>query len=626
MHKKLLDYNFPEDLKQMSDGELSLLAYDIRDFIIQTVSKTGGHVASSLGATELTIALHSFFETPEDKIIWDVGHQAYVHKILTGRAASMYTLRRKGGLSGFPKRNESIYDTYDSGHASSSLSAALGYAKARDLAGENHEVIAVIGDGSLTGGVAYEALNQIGTAGSKMIIILNDNQMSIGKNTGAISYHLTKARASRAYLDIKKHIKNALTDGTGVVGKKIYNGLEHIRDALKYATLPGTIFEELGLAYIGPVDGHNIGALKETFVWAKAMNKPVVIHCVTKKGKGYLCAEKAPEKFHGIGPFDPETGALKKKNRELCFSEIFGEELVSVAAEDSGVVAISAAMIKGTGLDKFQARFPDRCFDVGIAEEHAVNFAAGLALGGRRPVVALYSTFLQRAYDQILIDVCMQNLPVVFAVDRAGNVGSDGETHHGLFDLSYLAAMPNLTVLMPADGRELQSMLRYALTLDGPCAIRYPRGEAPFFDGAVTGMPINGQAVVVEEGKDVTILAAGNMLGAALQAGKRLKEKGYSPEIINPGYMKPLDWRTISESAQKTKHVVTIEDNVLGAGFGSAVASLFADRGMEGISLLRLGWPTKFIEQGSVKELMKDYGLDEQSIAERTVEFLEGKA
>lgn len=623
MAKKLLKYDFPSDLKKMTVKELELLTYDIRDFLIEKVSKMGGHIASNLGVVELTVALHYIFDSPRDKIIWDVGHQSYVHKILTGRANRFDGLRALDGLSGFPKRNESEHDMHDSGHASTSISIAMGYATARDLKGEDYNVIPVIGDGALTGGVALEALNSAGTAGSKMIVVLNDNEMSIDQNNGSISQHLAKLRSSHKYLEFKKQLKKTLK-GIPRVGEGICSSMEHIRDSVKYAIVPGAIFEELGFKYLGPVDGHNIQDLLDILNIAKMIDEPVLIHVVTKKGKGYRNAETNPSKFHGVSPFDPTTGNPLIKYENPTYSTIVGNKLTQLAIENPKIIAISAAMIDATGLRKFQEKFPERTFDVGIAEQHAVAFAAGLALSGYRPVVAIYSTFLQRSYDQLLADVCLQNLPVVFMVDRAGNVGSDGETHHGVFDLSYLSHMPGMTIMSPKDGKELVRMMDYAFTLEGPCVIRYPRGEAIELSSS-ENQSIN-TSELLKEGNDVSIIAVGKMVKTALEVSDLLEQSGYSADVINARFIKPLDKDTILASVKKTKKIVTIEDNSVIGGFGSNLLSLLSSVNVEGVKTLCLGWPDKFVKQGDTEELFKLYGLDPLSILERVCNFIEGKA
>jgi 1-deoxy-D-xylulose-5-phosphate synthase len=637
MKKTILDYQFPEDLKKMNEKDLELLSYEIRDFLIEKVSKTGGHLASNLGVVELTIALHKVFDSPYDKMVWDVGHQSYIHKILTGRANSFDVLRCLNGISGFPKREESVHDMFDTGHSSNSISAAMGLAKARDLNGEDYSVISIIGDGALTGGLAYEALNNAGASQSKMIVVLNDNEMSISKNTGGISQHLSKLRASQTYLDFKKQLKKTLKGIPGV-GEGLYSSFEHFRDSVKYAIVPGAIFEQLGFKYFGPVDGHNIHDLIEILSFAKLMNEPVLIHAITKKGKGYRNAEMNPGKFHGIGAFDPTTGNVLVSSDNLTYSQVFGNKMVQLASENPKVVAVSAAMIEATGLGKFAKKFPNRIFDAGIAEAHAVTFAAGLAASGYRPVVAIYSTFLQRAYDQIIIDVCMQNLPVIFAIDRAGNVGADGETHHGIFDLSYLGHMPNLTILAPKDGHELAEMLEYAMNLDGPCAIRYPRGEAYdfseddfYFDQNNENKEhkaavIDGVSERLRSGNDVELLAVGKMVAIGVEVCKKLRSRGIEAGLINVRFVKPIDRHMLVSAIKESKNVVTLEDNVLEGGFGAAISGLIIEENIPNVRLKNFGWPDKFIEQGSTGELFQKYGLDPESIAERVCEFLEGKA
>ena len=625
MKKTILDYQFPEDLKTMNERELELLSYEIRDFLIEKVSKNGGHLASNLGVVELSIALHKVFDSPMDKMVWDVGHQSYVHKILTGRASAFDGLRRLNGLSGFPKREESIHDMFDTGHSSNSISAAMGYAVARDLDGKDYSVISIIGDGALTGGMAYEALNNAGSSKSKMIVILNDNEMSISKNIGGISQHLAKLRASQTYHDFKRQLKKTLRGIPGV-GEGLYSGFEHIRDSLKYAIVPGGVFEQLGFKYFGPVDGHNIHDLIEILSFAKLMKEPILIHAITKKGKGYRNAENNPRKFHGIGAFDPTTGNVLMEPENMTYSMIFGNKMVQLGHENPKIVAVSAAMIEATGLGKFAQKYPDRIFDAGIAEAHAVTFAAGLAASGYKPVVTIYSTFLQRAYDQILIDVCMQNLPVIFAIDRAGNVGADGETHHGVFDLSYLSHMPNLTILAPKDGRELADMLKYALTLEGPCAIRYPRGEAMDCVDVISCPVIDGSCERLHYGNDIEIFAVGKMVSIGIEACKKLKSRGIEAGLTNVRFIKPIDKNYILTAVQKINKIVTLEDNVLDGGFGSVIDILLMEEGITDIKALNLGWPDKFVEHGSTNELFLKYGLDSESIAERVCDFFEGKA
>lgn len=620
MKENICDYDFPGELKQMSEKELDLLTYSIRDFLIENVAKTGGHLASNLGVVELTIALHKSFDCPKDKIIWDVGHQAYVHKILTGRAKDFSTLRQFGGLSGFPKTCESPYDCFNTGHSTTSISAAAGMAAARDLKGEKHEVIAVIGDGSLTGGMAYEALNNIGAFKSKVIVVLNDNGMSISPNIGGVSNHLDSLRTSKGYLNVKKFIKNKIATIPSV-GKGIARGLADIKNDIKYSMMDygGVLFEELGFTYFGPVDGHDITKLCDAFNRAKMLNEPVLIHVITKKGKGYRNAEKAPGKFHGIEPFDPETGEVLNKPKRSTYSKLMGEHLVSLARKDERIVAITAAMGEATGLGAFAKEFPDRYFDVGIAEQHAVTFAAGLAKEGLRPFVCIYSSFLQRAYDQMIHDVCMQKLPVTFMIDRAGIVGADGETHNGIFDLSYLNPMPNMTVLVPPYDKALMDCMDFALELDGPCAIRYPRGEVlePVQNQVCGRMfyPASKTTVRVE------LIGIGRMAETAHEVCNILSKRGIQAECEETVFAKPIEERFYKNLEPDTV-IITIEDNVVKGGFGEALkAQLDANQ-----MILNFGWPDTFIEQGTFEELTDKYGLSADTIAERICEALERKA
>jgi len=618
----LEDGRFPEALKSMDEKQLELLSYEIREYLLDTISKTGGHLASNLGVVELTLALHKVFDSPKDKIIFDVGHQSYVHKILTGRMEELKSVRMMDGLSGFPKRSESEHDMFDSGHSSTSISAASGYAATRDLKGEDHAVVAVIGDGALTGGVAYEALNCAGHSESPMIVILNDNEMSIGKNVGGMSDHLKKLRTSSSYLDFKKKMKTTLKN-IPKVGENLYTSMEHLRDSLKYAIVDGAIFEEMGFKYFGPIDGHNIHDLIEILSLVKTMEQPVLVHVITKKGKGYRNAEQNPDKFHGISPFDITTGKVLKEAKFPSYSSIFGAKLLELADKDPRVVSISAAMVDATGLNLMAKKYPQRTFDVGIAEQHAVSFSAGLALAGMKPVVAIYSTFLQRAFDEILIDICMQNLPVIFAIDRAGNVGNDGETHHGHFDLSYLSMMPNMTILAPKDGRELEDMMEYALTLDGPCAIRFPRGEAEPLDVEPDyHSPLHtGEPQIVYSGNDVALLAVGKMTGEAMKAADLLKQRGIDAAVINGRFVKPLNEEVYTTWLSDGIPVVTIEDNTELGGYGSLVTDLLTKHGMKNPNL-RLAWPDEFVRHGSTGQLMKKYKLDAEGIAERVEHFL----
>lgn len=618
---KIIDKNLiSEKVRNMQLKELELLSYEIREFLIDNVSKTGGHLASNLGAVELTVALHHVFNFPDDKLVWDVGHQAYVHKILTGRAEEFSTLRQTNGMSGFPKRSESEYDVFDSGHSSTSISAAFGMAAARDLVGDKYDVIAVIGDGALTGGTAYEGLNNAGAADkTKTIVILNDNGMSISPATGSMTKHLSSLRTSNGYLKFKKNLKKRLNNKP-----TLYRYMENMKDSLKYALVDGSaIFEELGFTYLGPIDGHNLETCINTLKLAKRTEGPVLVHVITKKGKGYVNAEKAPNKFHGVAPFDQETGKPLVVSNSISFSKAFGDKMCSLAANDKRIVAISAAMVDGTGLSDFALKYPDRLFDVGIAEGHAVSFASGLALSGLRPVVAIYSTFLQRAYDQMLIDICMQNLPVVFALDRAGNVGNDGETHHGVFDISYLSSMPNMTVLAPTDGNELANMLDYAISLNGPCAIRYPRGSA-VNELIPKENSFDGKSILLKHGTDCEIWAVGKMFSAAFKAAEILDKKGINTGVVNVRSIKPLDSDMIKDTSKRTKMIVTLEDNTLIGGFGSGMLSFLNENNIQ-IPIMSIGWPDKFTEQGNTDDLFAKYGLTAEAVAERISEFVERK-
>ena len=617
MNKYLMRHQFPDDLKQMDIDELELLSYEIRDFLVEEVSKTGGHLASNLGAVELSIALHKVFDSPKDKLIWDVGHQTYVHKILTGRADKFPGLRQLNGLSGFPKSKESPHDIFDTGHSSTSISLALGMAAARDVKGEDYNVVSIIGDGAMTGGIAFEALNNVASLNSKMIVILNDNEMSISKNTGGFSKYLGRLRGSDKYLSMKSQIKKNVSK-VPVIGEGMITGLKNARKSIKYAMIDGIIFEELGFKYFGPVDGHNLEELCETLELAKDYKKPVFIHVITKKGKGYTKAEERPDIFHGIGPFDMETGLPVKTSSRPSYSKVFGNKLTEMADEDESVVAISAAMIDGTGLDIFKEKHPDKIFDVGIAEGHAVTFAAGMAKAGLRPYFAVYSTFLQRAYDEIVEDVCLQNLPVVFCIDRAGIVGADGETHHGIFDLSYLRHIPNMTIMAPKDGAELEAMLEYSKTIEGPCAIRYPRGTAA--EISKPNKIQQGKSHQLKRGTDMEIWSVGTMADKALKAAELLKDKGISASVINTEFIKPLDTNRLKKSAEKYPLIVTIEDNVVSGGIGEGIKDIVSS---DEVKVMNIGWPDSFIEHGTADELYKKHGMDAKSIAERIIKELE---
>ena len=612
----------PEDVKALTVRELEQLAFELRHFIIDTVSQNGGHLAPNLGTVELTLALYSVFSFPEDKLVWDVGHQAYTHKILTGRRDAFKTLRKKGGITGFPNRSESVYDAFGVGHASTSISAALGMALARDAKGEKNQVIAVIGDGALTGGESFEALNNAGDLGTKLIVILNDNEMSIDANVGAMSEYLSRIRIAPQYARAKRDMGSLLMS-IPHIGDKVYKTASHLKDGVRSVLVPGSLFEEMGFHYIGPIDGHNIGLLEEVLASAKEMEGPVLIHIHTVKGKGYKPAEQAPDKFHGVGCFDPSTGkAAKKAGCAPSYTSVFSKALIDLAKDRPDILAITAAMPSGTGLKAFGQAYPKRFFDVGIAEEHAMTLAAGMAAAGMHPVIALYSTFAQRAYDQLIHDVCLQNLPVTLCLDRAGLVGEDGPTHHGVFDLSYLRQMPNMCVMAPKDEEELRHMLATAIAIEGPAAVRYPRGAGlgvPLTDSLET-LPV-GKAEVLQEEGDIAFLAVGTMVEKAKEAAAILKEEGIEAAVVNMRFIKPLDTELLGEMARTKKLLITAEENVLAGGFGSAVAEYLADHGIE-VPLLRFGIPDRFIEQGTRRELLSLCGLQPDEMAERIRERL----
>ena len=586
------------DVKQLSLSECEQLAQEIRDFLIRSLSETGGHLASNLGVVELTIALHRFLHFPEDKLVWDVGHQAYTHKILTGRKEQFATLRKTGGLSGFPKRKESDCDAFDTGHSSTSISAGLGLVQARDLKGENYQVVSVIGDGALTGGMAYEALNNAAELKKNFIIILNDNEMSITRNVGGMSSYLDHIRMAAPYTELKMGVTNALKK-IPKVGDGMVDALHKTKSSIKQLVIPGMLFENMGLTYLGPVDGHDMRQLGKVLQEAKRKQGPVLIHVLTEKGRGYEPAMRHPARFHGAAPYEIETG-LPKSNGNPSYTDIFSTVMRKFGDREPDVVAVSAAMVPGTGLKRFGNMFPERLFDVGIAEEHAVTFAAGLALGGLRPVVAIYSSFLQRAVDQILHDVCMQNLPVVFAVDRAGLVGSDGETHHGCFDLSYLSMMPNMTVMAPKNKWELSDMLKFAIRQKSPVAIRYPRGEA------YTGLedyraPIEmGKAEILEKGKEIAILAVGNMVRTAVQVTENLRNCGYEPTLVNMRFVKPLDMDLLEILREDHSLIVTMEENVKSGGFGEQVMTYYGSR-LHSPAVRIVAIEDQFVPHGSVR-------------------------
>lgn len=604
----------PQTLKRLSGSELLQLAQEIRAFLIRSVSETGGHFGANLGVVELTIALHKVFDSPRDKIIWDVGHQAYVHKLLTGRREQFATLRQYKGLAGFPKRSESPHDAFGTGHASTSISAGLGMAIARDLRGENYRVVCVIGDGALTGGMAMEALNHAGHVGTDLLVILNDNEMSIAENVGALSTYLTKLRTDPAYSRLKAEMEQML-NRLPAIGPKLTRSLEKVKDAMRNALVPGQLFEAFGFKYFGPVDGHDLPTLINVLEDVRRTRGPVLVHVVTKKGKGYDPAESAPDKFHAW-PTQSKPGAPPS------YTNVFADTLIQLAERDPRIVAITAAMPSGTGLSKFAQRFPDRCFDVGIAEQHATTFSAGLAAMGMRPVFAVYSTFLQRAYDQVIHDVCIQNLPVVFAIDRAGLVGADGETHQGVFDIAYLRTVPNITIMMPKDENELRHMLYTALQIPGPAAVRYPRadGLGVALDDTLEALPI-GRAETVREGDDVAFIAAGPMVEVCRRAADILAERdGLQATVVNIRFIKPLDQELLASLAQRMP-LVTVEEASLAGGLGSAVLEVLADHGIPA-PLLRRGIPDKFVEQGSRGELLRDLRLDAESLAVDAAQFV----
>ena len=616
----------PGQLKQLSTAQMQQLVKEIRDAIISTVAKNGGHLAPNLGVVELTVALHYVFNAPHDRIIWDVGHQAYAHKLLTGRRSQFGTLRQFNGISGFPKRSESKYDAFGVGHASTSISSALGMTAAKSLKGCTNRVIAVIGDGSMTGGMAFEALNHAGDLDKNLIVILNDNEMSISPNVGALSSFLSRKLSNKTLIYLKKEIENVLKSIPGV-GPNILQILKRSENSFLSFFTPGLLFHALKFHYIGPINGHRLDRLIETLQTAQHIEGPVLVHVMTQKGRGYEPAECDPTSFHGVGCFDIETGkSFKTASDGKCipsYTEVFGNAMVQLAEEDSRVVGITAAMPQGTGLDLFCRRFPDRFFDVGIAEQHAVTFAAGLAAEGYKPVVAIYSTFLQRAYDQVIHDVCLQNLPVVFALDRGGVVGEDGPTHHGVFDLSFLRHIPNMVLMAPSDENELRRMLKTALDHAGPAALRYPRGNGTGvqMDEEIQRLPI-GRGEIVREGRDVLIVAVGASVQPALDAAERLELQGIRTAVLNARFIKPLDGELILEWARKIGRVITVEENVLQGGFGSAVLELFDEAAFSPKSFRRLGLPDSFVPHGSQSILRNLYGIDAEGIERAALELL----
>ena len=597
--------NSPEDLKKLNIEEKEQLAKEIREYILNVVSENGGHLASNLGVVELTIALHSVFNVPTDKIVWDVGHQTYVHKILTGRREQLKTIRKLDGLAGFPKTNESDCDCFNTGHSSTSISAALGMARARDLEGKNNSVIAVIGDGALTGGMALEALNDAGYSNTKMTVILNDNEMSISKNIGGLNMFLSKLRTKKLYAKSSLSAKKVIIK-IPVVGKPFVKIVQRVKRSIKQLIIPKMFFEDIGFTYLGPVDGHNIEQLQNIMQLSKQVEAPVLIHVLTKKGKGYKIAEENPDKFHATSPFNIETGKPKKEKKP-DYSKVFGEKIVEMAKKDSRIVAITASMKDGTGLTKFQKEFPNRFFDIGIAEQHALGMAAGMAKEGMIPIVPIYSSFYQRAYDQVIHDIALQNLPVIMCVDRAGVVGADGETHQGTLDMAFFRIVPNLTIMAPKDFKELEDMLEFAVKLNKPVVIRYPRGGEEKTKLEKYEELKLGKAEILKEGKDITIVAIGKRVAKAMEMAEKLKQNEIDAEVINARFLKPLDKEKIKTSIEKTKNVITMEDGTEINGLGTAVEELIVEENLQNIKFKKYAWPDEFIRHGSVEELEKIY-------------------
>ena len=623
----LLDkINSPADVKKLSDEQLKQLAAEIRQLLIKVISHTGGHLAPNLGVVELTLALHKVFTTPQDKLVFDVGHQAYIHKIITGRREQFPTLRQYGGLSGFPKRCESEHDAFGTGHSSTSISAALGMAAARDLQGEDYNVVAIIGDGSMTGGMAFEALNNAGTLHKKMVVVLNDNEMSISKNVGAMSDYLYHLRTGETYNKIKNDIEGWLKNME--FGTDVLKAIRRLKGSVKYLMVPTSIFEELGFTYLGPVDGHDIHGLIEVLQAAKKIDGPVMVHVLTKKGKGYKPAEESPNKFHGTGPFEIATGKkITNPAAPISYTEVFGKTITGLADSDKKVVGLTAAMPDGTGLNIFAQAHPDRFFDVGIAEQHAVTAAAGMAAAGMKPVTAIYSTFMQRAYDSILHDICMQKLHVTMCLDRAGLVGDDGYTHHGVFDYAYLRSIPNMTIMAPKDENELRHMLKTALSFNGPISVRYPRGSGVGVDitEPMHELPI-GKAEVLREGTELCFWAIGSMVQSAVQAADKLKEQGIDAGVVNMRFAKPLDKELLLEHAKRYGKIVTLEEGVLAGGVGSEVLEILDDAGLlQQCAVLRLGIPDEFVTHGDKKLLFRDLGLDTDAIVQKAAAFVKGE-
>lgn len=612
--------NNPNDIKKLTSEELPVLADEIRDFLIHKISENGGHLASNLGVVELTMALHLSFHLPEDKIIWDVGHQSYTHKLLTGRKAGFDDLRKFGGMSGFPKRKESACDSFDTGHSSTSISAGLGYAEARELTGQDYHVISVIGDGALTGGMAYEALNNASRMKSNFIIVLNDNNMSISENVGGLSRHLGNLRTTDAYKDLKTGVTNSLSK-IPVYGERMVSQIRRTKSGIKQLFIPGMLFEDMGITYLGPVDGHDISAMLRVFKEAVKVDGAVLVHVMTRKGKGYLPAERHPARFHGAEPFQIDTGLPAQNRITPNYTDIFSTVMRKLGDRDEKVVAITAAMGEGTGLKRFHNMFPERFFDVGIAEEHAVTFAAGLAAAGLKPIVAVYSSFLQRAYDQILHDVCIQDLPVVFAIDRAGLVGSDGETHQGIFDLSYLSSIPNMTIMAPKNKWELSDMVKFAVNYEHPVAIRYPRGEA--YDGLKESRAkiICGKSEIIVMESQIVLFAVGSMVKTAVEVRESLNARGYQCSLINARFVKPLDTKLIEELSQEHVLLVTMEENIISGGFGEHVVRYMNERSWDEpqMKVLNIAIPDEYVEHGNVEILRKEIGIDKEAVVKKIV-------
>lgn len=604
------------DIKSVKKEDYNQLAQEIREFLVEKISKSGGHLGSNLGAVELTMALHLVATLPEDKIVWDVGHQSYTHKLLTGRREGFDNLRKYGGMSGFPKRKESPCDSFDTGHSSTSISAGLGLVKARDLQGKSYGVYAVIGDGALTGGMAYEALNNASRLDTNYVIVLNDNNMSIAENVGGVSKYLRSIRTAEAYKDFKISLENTLLKFPK--GDNVVDTLKKYKSGIKQLVVPGMFFEDMGITYLGPVDGHDINAMQKMFKEARKIPKCVIVHVLTKKGKGYQPAERHPARFHGAEPFEIETGLPSVNRVKANYTDVFATIMMKLGARTEDVVAITAAMPDGTGLKRFSNTYPQRFFDVGIAEEHAVTFAAGLAAGGLRPIVAIYSSFLQRAYDQILHDVCIQNLPVIFAIDRAGLVGSDGETHQGVFDISYLSSIPNMTLMAPKNKWELSDMIKFALKLGTPVAIRYPRGEA--YDGyREFRAPIEfAKAEIMYEEQDIALFAYGSMVKSAKEVRGELKERGYSCSLVNARFAKPIDTEAVRELSKTHSLIVTMEENVQSGGFGEKVRDYVCEQKLQ-VHVLNIALPDDYVEHGNVELLKKELGIDSETIVKRVI-------